>query len=1271
MPRRLIALLPSALIAVLLPALPATAAGPPGRSVPDPVKTFTLVTGDVVQVTGTGAGQKVNVVHDAAPIGDVVVTRFNNDLYAVPTAVSPLLAQGRLDPKLFDLSELDRSGYDDATTPDLPLIATSASATTRRTLATAPSAGIASTHLLPAAGAVALTMDRAEREAFFAGFSTRTGTTYRSMTAGVTKLWLDAKVKATSDGESESNTLIGAGPVWQSGFDGTGQTIAVLDTGVDQHHPDLAGRIVAAKSFVPGDPDPLTDEHGHGTHVSSIALGTGAASAGKYAGTAKGAKLAIGKVLDDTGSGQTSWIIEAMAWAAQQAPTVNMSLGGEPTDGSDPLAAALDDISTRTGALFVTAAGNWGPGFGNPYPFTVATPASAARALAVGNGTHSFYLDASSSAGPRIGTLGLKPEIVAPGTDIVAARSADSKFFPLPDAPQYTELTGTSMAAPRVAGSVAVLRQQHPDWSADRIRDAITSTSCTTSCRGATGGTGPEANPQIYWRGAGGLDLQRASQQRVQGTGLLEFGVHSDPLPARPIVNKTIVYTNDGDTAVTLQLSHSLQRPDANFTYNVQPYADPPGLFEVPATVTVAPHATADVPVTVDLSKAPEGSVYGEIVATAGDVRVRTTLDWTRTTELHRLTIDYTGPDGEHDSTTRPTFGALIDLDTGMQRAVGFADGRGYTVDFAGAMTDRPLLPAHRYSLMVFQAEAAAGIYSAYVGAWTSAAVPDIALTADRDVRLDARTRKPWQVSTERPSVATGGRAIELSRTYTLGAGQQTTTFTATLTQPDFQLYSIPSTAPTTGSQQIRILEHREAPAVTVDVGGVSIQARRPQLANLTGAFPARQLARLYDADAGSPAELANARGRLVVIDEIVKTAGKALIDDVIGAATKAGASGVLVAVQDDGVAERIASKPPAIPVGVLTKAQAAALRKAIHAGRTVALVRSGFPSPYTYDLVHTKSGAIGTDTTVRVRDRELGVRHTSYHRLDSAGGYQTVGDIRGEFFGAYWTSTSLVPDQFERDELVTPRHEFSRSWNLLNEYAEFWNDAGALQRGQVLPTDVGSGTTVPSVGAQTQAINGKLILALGGTGYQGSRSAVSQSFFDGKATSAFAVNDDLCKGPAPSNCNLPGPGRYRLDYTASQGTMPLATKNSSSWTVNVTAGADSKPVPQPVVKWNWSAATGLDNTAPSHPYAVTVRPGYVAPYQSSNGRFAVQLQVTYDDGATWLPAGSRTVAPGGSAVFTVHPAKVSNGYVGYRISGTDQSGNSLDQWVLRAAHTS
>jgi subtilisin family serine protease len=1283
MPRRFV---PFALLAVLLPlqALPTATAGPAADPPPTPnqptaaAKTFTLVTGDVVRVTGTGADRQVQVVTDVAPVGDVIVTSSNNDLYAVPTAVSGLLATGKLDPNLFNLTQLDRFGYDDKSTPNLPLIATypatPSGATARRSLTAKAPAGVASTHALSAARATALTMKRSQHAAFLTGFASRTASSYNALRTGVTKLWLDGKVKASND---EGNALIGAGPVWQAGFDGTGQTIAVLDTGVDSKHPDLAGKVVASKSFVPGQPDPLIDKFGHGTHVSSIALGTGAASQGKYAGTAKGAKLAIGKVLDDSGSGQWSWVIEGMAWAAAQAPTVNMSLGGGPSDGTDPISTALDDISAQTGSLFVTAAGNMGPSAGENYPFTVATPAAASRALAVGNGTHSFYLNSSSSAGPAIGTLGLKPEIVAPGTDIVAARSADGLFPGLPDAPQYTSLTGTSMASPRVAGSVAVLRQQHPDWTAQRLEDAITSTSCTTDCRHPTpGGHGIAANPQIYWRGAGGLDLQRASQQTLHGTGLLQFGIHSDPIPADPTVTKTITYINDGDSPVTLQLTSMLQQPDPNYGVDPKPYQATAGLIDVPATVTVPAHGNTAVPIKLDLTKAPDGSVYGEILATGPGVLVRSTLAWARTAELHRLTIEAIGPGGEHGGPKQVSFGVLTDLDTGNVKPVYFSNGHGYVADFAGAVTDRPLLPAHRYSLMTLQGEPAVGPYASYFGSWTAGGMPDFVLTSDRAFTIDARQRKPWQISTERPTVNAGPWLFQLDRRTEIGGKPNTITLSASLADAGFSIYSIPGAAPTVGTLQSKIVQHREAPAVTLQIGGQSIMARRTR----GPAFPAASTASLYDGGDAGPDRLAGAAGRLVLVDERPKTYPTAVVDDIVAAVTQAKATGVIVAVRDAGPAARSLTRNPTIPVAVVTQAQAASIRAALAAGRTRTFVRGNYPSPYSYDVVPTKTGGIGADTTVTVRDRDLGVRRTAYH-AQGAAGYEVTGGIRGGAFNQSWLYKDSVPNGLERDDLVSPGYDFDRWWIGLNpDDRTNWADIHRLGRGQVVRADVGTGAQVPVLsGYVDSGSNGEPVLWTAGQLYAGSRSDVHMAFANGRATTAFKVNGTSCQGLVPAPCHLPTAGPYQVEYRGTQNQSPLATEIRGTWTVNVTKPApDLKLVPQPIIDWNWSTAIGLTNTTPRHPYTLTVRPGYrparplagPLPYPDDHGAFKVQLQVTYDDGATWVPAGTRTIDPGESGTFVVRPPQTSNGFVGYRITGNDEAGNALDQWVLRAAHT-
>ena len=121
--------------------------------------------------------------------------------------------------------------------------------------------------------------------------------------------------------------LIGAPEAWAAGYDGTGVTVAVLDTGIDVQPPGPRRPDHGTASFVPG--EDVTDVNGHGTHVASTIAGTGAASGGDYKGVAPGADLLVGKVLGGTdGYGQDSWIIAGMEWAAESgADVVNMSLG--------------------------------------------------------------------------------------------------------------------------------------------------------------------------------------------------------------------------------------------------------------------------------------------------------------------------------------------------------------------------------------------------------------------------------------------------------------------------------------------------------------------------------------------------------------------------------------------------------------------------------------------------------------------------------------------------------------------------------------------------------------------------------------------------------------------------------------------------------------------------------------------------------------------------------------------------------------------------------
>ncbi|WP_445270826.1 S8 family peptidase, partial [Streptomyces sp. DSM 41634] len=212
--------------------------------------------------------------------------------------------------------------------------------------------------------------------------------------AGIDRGWRDGVRQASLD---RSVPQIGTPAAWKAGFTGKGVKIAVLDTGTDSTHADLKGQILASNNFSAS--KDTKDRVGHGTHVASIAAGTGAASKGKFKGVAPDAKLLSGKVLDDEGYGEDSGILAGMEWAvAQGADIVNLSLGGEDTPDVDPLEAAVNKLTAEKGVLFAIAAGNEGDGAG-----TVGSPGSADAALTVGAVDVKDKLAEFSSRGPRVG----------------------------------------------------------------------------------------------------------------------------------------------------------------------------------------------------------------------------------------------------------------------------------------------------------------------------------------------------------------------------------------------------------------------------------------------------------------------------------------------------------------------------------------------------------------------------------------------------------------------------------------------------------------------------------------------------------------------------------------------------------------------------------------------------------------------------------------------------------------------------------------------------
>jgi len=297
---------------------------------------------------------------------------------------------------------------------------------------------------------------------------------------------IDEPVSTTMDVAREAaNQPVAPAP--ESAFRGAGVTIAVVDSGVALH-PDIQTLsavvdVVAHFNAQAAPPAESIDPNGHGTHVAGIMVGNGSLSGGRTTGIAPEAGLVSVRVLDAVGRGLTSDVLAGLQWIQNHKDeygirVVNLSLGHpvfEPV-ADDPLVAAVDAL-WDAGVVVVCSAGNRG----RAGHVTITSPCNSPKVITVGatndSRTGSIFDDkiaTYSSRGPTAFDLIAKPDLVAPGNRIVSLRSAGSRAdSSLPDrrvaadpqnpeATDYFEMSGTSMASPIVAATAALMIQQDP-----------------------------------------------------------------------------------------------------------------------------------------------------------------------------------------------------------------------------------------------------------------------------------------------------------------------------------------------------------------------------------------------------------------------------------------------------------------------------------------------------------------------------------------------------------------------------------------------------------------------------------------------------------------------------------------------------------------------------------------------------------------------------------------------------------------------------------------
>ncbi|MFE5888101.1 S8 family serine peptidase [Streptomyces sp. NPDC056462] len=1195
------------------------------RATPGAGSVVTLVTGDRVLVTRDGA---VALPGEDGSTSFTQTRRSGDDLYVYPAGAVEAIAAGRVDEELFNVTGLIRQGYDDAHRKTLPLIATYDRAVARA-VPPAPRGAERGLVLDPIDG-VALEADKKKTADFWADV-----TSPRSRAAGdLKKLWLDAKIRATLD---RSTRQVHAPEAWAAGYDGKGTEVAVLDTGADAEHPDLKGRITASKNFTDS---PDADDHdGHGTHTTSTVGGTGAASDGRKKGVAPGADLLHGKVLNDYGQGETSWIIAGMQWAVDQgADVVSMSLGNPArTDCTDPMAQATEELARSSeNTLFVIAAGNTGPGNN-----TVSSPGCAPSVLTVGAVDRDDATASFSSRGPVYGSHTLKPEIAAPGVGISAAQAGGRGVY------AYQSMSGTSMATPHVAGAAAIVKQRHPQWSARQIKAALVS-SADTDIPGDTRATG-----------GGRLDVRAAIGQQVLGAPALQAGTFNWPQDASDRTTVAVPYTNTTDRAVELKLSVPAVTGNDGSTVRSS-------IARLDArSVTVPAGGTVEVPLRIDptatLERAQYGDVTGRVLATAKDGRTVSTPFalhvQPETVTLRVKLIDRLGEPADGASS--------VDL-------IGTDDAAGERRFNEGAADQTYRIRPGAYFLSSFVTTPETG--GTLLDSLTYLGRPQLEIRDDTTVVLDARKAHRLNIRADRPTElrgATLGFARSWDDTWlhagTAAGGRELRGYYASVTgraaDGDFEFDSFWRAA---------------APQITelAVAGGRSLHPTTASFnsANLDGTGRAP----LFDAKSGTQEELSEAAGKIALVG--IPDGGSAY--EVARRAKEAGAVAVLVHRDAPGrwyPSAGFTGGP--LPVLAVPAEEAKAL---LAAGDVTLRWKANAKSPYVYNLAFPEQGPIGGDRTYRVRDRGLAATTATYNSMASAttDHIDLTAMTRPNGLSGYFGGLETVPAPFTRTEYHSPgttgwEHEVSSSF----PWGEFMIDPMRTYRkgerrteewygGVLAPTTPLDDSGRPALAAERQ---GNLIGVAPGFWGDGHHQGVQGSFGDIGGMTLRRDGETLGESPYPFGVfTVPAAGStYELTLSTAKIGPPAAawkrsTSTTTTWTFRSALDEDAYSQGIPMLFPRYALPEdGLKTLPADDGQEVTLTATGHAGYRPGELTQA-QLAYSYDEGGTWTEA-QTAQQDDGTWTAKVNHSGATGKQVTLKAVLTDANGTSVTQIVTRA----
>lgn len=1214
--------------------------------------TVTLITGDAVSVTTIDGKSSVSPLPSSQESQVLqTVTAPDGDVYAYPAGAMRGIVSGLLDRELFNVTALAEYGYDDASTDVLPVIVQYESSARIDSLASTTDA-LPATHdatPLPAVNASGVDVDKDEAASFFDSLGVEAGKQRRHLAARqISRVLLDGKVHVALE---QSVPQIGAPDAWAAGYDGTGVTVGVLDTGVDPSHPDLVGHITSSRSFIEAEPE-VTDGHGHGTHVASTIAGSGAASDGRLKGVAPGADLMVGKVLDAGGSGPYTSILDGMTWAAEGgADVVSMSLGGRASSAHDILSDAVDALSDKTGALFVIAAGNDG-GYGES---TLGSPGTADSALTVGAVDKQDDLAPFSSRGPRVEDLAIKPEITAPGVNIVAGRANGTSMGTVVDE-HYTTASGTSMATPHVAAAAAILKQEHPKMTGPQLKDALVSTA--------------QNHPgySVYEQGAGRVDLTAATTGKVFASAKADFGKIFEP-DGGPSVSKTrtVTYTNDGATDVTLDLALNLDRG--------LPVAD--GEVSLSDTsVTVPAGGSESVTITVESGVGELGRHNGYLTATADGVDLTTSVGYVRSAPEYELSVKGIGRDGEMPYITNI---AIFSSETGNPTYV--TGGTDRTLPGGSGDTFTTNLPKGRY---IVQAYVATGKGHYAIEAADLYANPDVDVTKDVELVVDARTAQV-------PSVTVPDEKRDLERSYE-------STMVAN-TRADGRLASMGTSGPTgystwtagivaapgnagEGSAELVSQRGYRDPLATAKV--IGRDGRRLDIredVNLPRSDGTRTL-EAVSVGAGTDADYTDVdvAGKLAVIVSEDDSQ-----DALVKRAADHGATAVLFTRTTDGYVGAV-TNGDSIPAYAATAASGRYLFDEMAKGPVRITLTTREESRFTYQIPASWKGkALPEKPSFKAAKRDFAKIDSRYHSdgVTALGG--ATNGVAKVGVGGLNTPVELVMLGHQRDEYVyaTPELHYQkvvnnnagmvatmRTYSPGKTYQEEWFK-GPLHTGRAFnpcqfcrtPTAVYNGTRIWGDSDPTHFSGGWGFTTIKERFYRDGVQyphPYTDLYVPESATYRFEVDRTRESGPGTSHSS-----QVNTAFTY-ESHAPKGPESPECAKAETTAEACSVPT---MIFIGYDAPVSLTNQAPADRQfsfeLSTPRPyGYVGDAKIAGAT----VSVSYDDGETWTEAKVKLGGDGVSKVSYRHPKLAeTNGFASLKVEVWDDAGSRTTETITRA----